>query len=95
MTVLGLVQKLILIWFGLSILVTIGSNLSLVGYLARRGIKLKFGLVSIPGYLELKYLTLCNRDGRSPDLLLKWRTAMLASLVLSSLFAIHVFSSLR
>lgn len=93
MRVLPLATWLILIWFAAAILAEVIGMLVFAWRLRRRGVRLVFGLVGIPGYLEYQYARWCASRGESPRRVIALRALLLLNMILAILFVFPILSS--
>jgi hypothetical protein len=73
----------IAIWFAVSALVAIFTNVGLYFWLRRRHTPMQASLVGMPGYLDLAYMRWCREQNKSPAALLWFRGASLVSLLIA------------
>jgi len=85
---ISLLQALGMAWFIASIVLQVFTTVFFVFWLRRRGAKLIFGLTGVPGYLELQYLDLCRRQGRSAKTILTLRAILLISALLAAIVVV-------
>ena len=83
---------LILIWFGLTIFTEVFSSILLVWWLRRRGVKLMFYRIGVPGYLENSYLNWCRSQGRSGKVVVRLRALLLINAIAAAVCAIPILS---
>lgn len=60
------VDIVVIIWFALSVIIAVFGTFVFWIWLRRSGIKLFFGLIGTPGYLEYAYLKWCRAQHISP-----------------------------
>ena len=58
---------IILVWFAFSVLVVIVGTIAFWIWLRRLGVKLIFGLINTPGYLEYAYIKWCRNHQQIPS----------------------------
>lgn len=85
---IGLLQSIGLVWFVVSIVIQIGTTFFFMLWLQRRGARLIFGLTGVPGYLEMKYLDLCRREGCNPKKIMLLRALSLINVLLSAIVVV-------
>ncbi len=81
----GVIDSVIAIWFAISVLVEIGSTVTLWVWLRRRGMKPDFFFTGIPGYLESFYVEWCQSHGRRYSVLIDFRTCWLINTILAGI----------
>ena len=84
-------QWVILIWFMCAVLAEVLITLLFAIWLRQRGVNLIFGMIGVPGYLELLYAQWNRAQGRSSRNWIAMRALMLANLVLAFVVALPIF----
>jgi len=84
---------LILAWFGLTGLTEVFSTFFLASWLQRRGVKLVFYWIGVPGYLENSYASWCRSQGRSSKVVVRLRALLLINLIAAAVCAIPILST--
>lgn len=84
----------IAVWFVVSVLVAVSTNIALFVWLRQRQTPMLFSLTGMPGYLDLAYLRWCREQKKSPAAVLWFRAASLANLVVAA-WAFIVFVAQR
>ena len=84
---------IVLIWFAVAILAEVFSTLGFALWLRRHGVKLVFGLIGIPGYLEYQYAGWCKASGRSSRRTVAVRVLLMINVVAAFLLALPILSS--
>ncbi len=77
-------ERVIVVWFGVSVVAHLLSGLGLWFWLARHRVKMVFGLAGIPGYLERRYRDWAERAGRPSRLVINLRIISTINVVIVS-----------
>lgn len=85
---INLMQVIGMVWFVTSIALEIGTTIFFMLWLRWRGITLIFGLTGVPGYLEMRYMELCQREARSAMKILVLRLILLINVLLAAIIVI-------
>jgi len=89
----SLYEIIIFIWFASSVLIAVVGNFAFWIWLRRRGIKLIFGLVGTPGYLDYVYLKWCREQGRSGKAIIILRVLSVSNVIAAGIvFILYVTS---
>jgi len=83
----------ILIWFVTAILAEVIGLLVFALWLRRRGVRLVFGLIGVPGYLEYRYAHWRASRGESPRRAIALRLLLLLNMMLAILCAFPILSN--
>ena len=87
------VEIMIMLWFAVSVFVTIISTFVFWIWLIRHGVKLTYMWVGTPGYLEFAYLKWCRSQGRLPSkIVVSFRTISIINVIVAAVFLIAVAS---
>lgn len=82
----------IIVWFAMSVLITVIGNFVFWFWLRRRGVNLLFRLVGTPGYLEYVYLKWCQSQRRPSTGVLVFRVISLINFIVAAIFFINMVS---
>jgi hypothetical protein len=86
-------EILIFVWFGVSVFVAVGGNFVFLFWLRRRGVKLVYSLVGIPGYMDYAYLQWCRSHGRSGKRVLILRAISIINAIVAGIVFILLLTA--
>ena len=81
-----IIKTIFIIWFSLSILLTVGGNLALKSFLNRKDVKTIFGLQGTPGYLDVVFIKWCKENNKPYLLVITLRWLLILSSILAVTF---------
>jgi hypothetical protein len=87
------VQLVVVIWFGVSVVVSVVENTVFYYWLRARGVRVRFIWAGWPPHLDGQYAEWCRARGRSPRRVLVLRKLSIVNMLLAAFFAIPLLSA--
>ncbi len=85
-------EDVILVWFALSIFTEVVSAAILRIWLSRRGVRVRFYLYGVPGYLERVYRNWRRSQGRPSNTVFILRIISLVNVIVAAIVAIPIIA---